>query len=340
MNPIWAFLVSFCVCALLMPKLIPALVKMKATQVISDDGPERHHTKQGTPTMGGIGITLGFITGVTFAALLTLQRYELGGWIESVLAIILVTVGYAALGALDDYLIIKRGRAEGLNREQKLAAQFVIAILFVFWLARYQGAGIGISRLGFLAPLESLWREAFAGFLNWLYYVFAVLLLVWMSNAVNITDGLDGLVAGLTPICAFVLSYPTLRAITPGIEWIPGVTWALAGACLGFLLYNANPAKVFMGDTSALAIGPALAATALLGGQEWIFLIFSGVFTVELASVAIQIVFYKLTGKRVFKMAPLHHHFELCGWSETRIVTTFWIAGVVCAVLGIAVVGS
>ena len=339
MNPTWAFLVSFGVCVLLMPRLIPALVKLKATQVISDDGPERHHIKQGTPTMGGLGIILAFVAGIAFTAWLTSQYHEVGRWIVPVVAVVLVTLGYSALGALDDYLIIKRGKAEGLNREQKLAAQFALAIVFVIWLAKFVGPGIGIARFGFLVHSDAMWREAFLGPLNWVYYVFAVLLMVWMSNAVNITDGLDGLVAGLTPICAVALSYPVLRAFAPGIEWIPAVTWAMAGACLGFLVYNANPAKVFMGDTSALAIGPALTAVALLSGQEWVFMIFAGVFTVELASVAMQIVSYKLTKRRIFKMSPLHHHFELSGWSEPKIVTTFWVAGAALAVIGIALVG-
>ena len=339
MNPVWAFLGSFTFTVLLMPRLIPTLVKLKATQVISNDGPERHHIKQGTPTMGGIGIILGFLFGLFFASWIALQRYQLGPWIVPLIAVALVTIAYSLLGALDDYLIISKGKSEGLNREQKLIAQFGIAILFTVWLAYYLGPGVGISRLSFLAPSGTLWPAAFGGVLNGVYYVFVVLLMVWISNAVNISDGLDGHVAGLAAICAAGLSYTVLRMKCPGIEWLPGTMWALAGACLGFLAYNANPARVFMGDTSALAIGPGLAAAAILSGQEWLFIIFSLIFSIEMASVTIQIVTYKLTKRRIFKMAPLHHHLELCGWPEPKIVTVSWICGIVAVVLGIAITG-
>ncbi len=339
MNPVWSFLGAFVFTVLFLPKLIPALIKLKATQVISNDGPERHQVKQGTPTMGGIGIILGFLFGLLFASWIALQKYQVGNWIIPVIAVALVTTAYSLLGAIDDYLIVSKCRSEGLNREQKLIAQFGIAIIFTIWLANYLGPGVGLNRLGFLAPSGTLWPAAFGGILNWVFYIYVVLLFVWMSNAVNISDGLDGHVAGLAAICAAAMSYTALRMKFPGIEWLPGTMWALAGACLGFLVYNANPARIFMGDTSALAIGPALAAAAILSKQELIFIIFSIIFSIEMASVAIQIVVYKLTKRRVFKMAPLHHHFELSGWSEPKIVTISWISGVVAAVLGIAIVG-
>ena len=302
---------------------------------------EGHAKKQGTPTMGGLIIGIGVIAGLigsTIAGVLLdsfPSRFGRGGEERAgvglpaaggpMVAVALVFVGNLGLGFLDDYLSIKRGKNLGLKAREKLLGQFVIAGLFVVWLYLTQQAGMTTVISFGPGHLVDL---------HWGYYVIALLLIMGMSNATNLTDGLDGLLGGTTlfasaGICLTVYSI----GVHQQLHWF---AFSLIGGCLGFLWYNAHPAKIFMGDTGSLAIGASLAAMAIAGKQELLLLVFCIVFLIEMASVMIQVSYFKLTkGKRVFKMTPIHHHFELAGVAETAVVQRFYIVGIIALVIGL-----
>lgn len=322
-----SFGLAFAITAAIMPRAIEALKALRAGQIISRDGPESHLTKQGTPTMGGLVLLTGLLLAV---AIVALNRHMRGGLFDAqpTIALMLLIIGFGLLGFLDDYLIVARGKSLGLKARQKLLGQFVLAIAFVGWVAWSTGGapivtGIRVPGFGVLA-------------LGKAYYVFAVLFIVGMSNAVNLTDGLDGLVSGLSTICAAALATAILGPIVAlGLgSGTAMVCAAVAGACLGFLWFNAHPAKIFMGDTGSLALGAGFAGVAILTKHELLLLLLGVVFVAEALSVIIQVISFKTTGKRVFKMSPIHHHFELSGWPEERVVIRFWIVGVLAAALG------
>lgn len=298
-----AFLVAAVVSIIIGPKTIELLARLKLRQTISEDVPKRHQEKQGTPMMGGLIILIGAAVGVGIVWQSDPKLY----------AVALLTLGFAGLGLLDDYLIASRGKSLGLKARHKLVVQFVMAIGFIVW--------IHANRTVFPTVIP-LWGDRIID-LGWAYYPLAVLLIVGMSNAVNLTDGLDGLAAGLTTIAALTLGMLVLGARGAGMG-LAVIAFSIAGGCLGFLRYNWNPAKVFMGDTGALALGAAIAGIAVAGRREVLGLIVGAVFVFETLSVIIQVVSFKTTGKRVFKMSPIHHHFEMSGWSERKIVLTFW----------------
>lgn len=298
------------------------LVAIKARQAIREDAPERHRTKAGTPTMGGVLIVTGLVMGVLFtlgvqAALgqHTLPR----AWDPAVFCT--TVLAFAGIGLLDDYLIVRRGKNLGLKARQKLLMQFVVALAFVGYL--YVGGEAGITSALQLGD----WRADMG---MW-YYPLAVLFIVALSNAVNLSDGLDGLAAGLSLIAASALgSIGSLRETS----WLLQGAGALGGACAGFLQYNRYPARVFMGDTGSLALGAALALLAILAKVELVAMVVLLIFWVEMLSVVLQVVSFQTTGKRIFRMSPLHHHFELLGMHETRVVIMFWIAGILCGAAG------
>ncbi|MHB0913019.1 MAG: phospho-N-acetylmuramoyl-pentapeptide-transferase [Armatimonadota bacterium] len=300
-----ALFVSVAVSLLLGPWIIRVLARFRVGQSISEDAPERHRTKAGTPTMGGIIILLGLFAGVLAARGLSAQASRL-------LPVLVMLTAFALLGFADDYLSIRRGKNLGLKARQKLAGQFAIAIGFIVWMSLLRE---DITTLRFLG------KEIFD--LGWVYYPLAVIFIVGMSNAVNLTDGLDGLVAGLTASVALALG------IVAGSDMgLAILGLALSGACLGFLWYNGNPARVFMGDTGSLAIGGGLAGMAIAMKEELVLLIVGALFIIEALSVMVQVISFKSTGRRVFKMTPIHHHFELSGWAEQKIVVRFWIVQV------------
>jgi phospho-N-acetylmuramoyl-pentapeptide-transferase len=303
------FLVASVVSLLAGPTLIRMLARLKVRQTISEDAPERHRAKQGTPTMGGFIIFLGAAVGLAFA--------RVGH--SRVSAVILLTLAMMALGLLDDLLIALKGKSLGLKARHKLIGQFIIAGLFMWWV--YSNRTTGTTVLHFGRP--EFWD------LGWAYYPLAVLAIVWMSNAFNLADGLDGLVGGLTLILSLSLGALVVMAAEGGLTVF---SWATAGGCVGFLWYNSNPAKVFMGDTGSLALGAATAGIAVAGKVELLYLVLALVFVVEGLSVMIQVTSFKLTGKRIFKMTPIHHHFELVGWPEQKIVVRFWLIGGLLAV--------
>jgi phospho-N-acetylmuramoyl-pentapeptide-transferase len=304
--------------------LIPLLQRLKARQFISTDAPERHQTKAGTPTMGGAIILAGGI----LPSLLYLGPADSG----LLVAVILCTLAFGAVGLLDDYLIVSRGRNLGLRAREKLAGQFIAAIAFVAWY----------FLAGYAKPPTFL-GGASSTVAYWLLAAYYVLLLVGMSNAVNLTDGLDGLAAGVSlPVWTVLALTGTFAGmLLPQEAGDPGVIAfcaAFAGSTLGYLWYNAHPAQVFMGDTGSLPIGGAMAAAAIALRQEWLLLVAAFIHLVEAASVTLQVISFKTTGRRIFRMSPLHHHFELCEVPETRIVARFAIASALCGLLALLLV--
>jgi len=313
------------------PALIRALKKRKAGQEIRDDGPRTHLIKSGTPTMGGILILIAVIVSV-------LLWQDLGNYYTWVS--LLSLVGFGLIGFVDDYLKVFRHSSDGLQAKFKFSAQVVISLIIVM-IIYYEDSGYAtLLYLPFFKyPVLDL---------SVMYIPFAVILLVGFSNAVNLTDGLDGLASGLVILAGLsmgIITYLTGRVDYAEYLQIPYISdsgelmvlsFALVGASVGFLWYNTHPAEMFMGDTGSLSLGGTIGVLALLTKKEILVIIIGGVFVLEAVSVIIQVVSFKLTGKRVFKMAPLHHHFELKGWAESKIVIRFWIIGGLFAILSLS----
>lgn len=313
------------------PWLIEYLRRLKFGQSIRDDGPESHLVKSGTPTMGGLLI----IVSMLIAVMLWQDLGNSYTWIATA-----ALTGFAFVGFLDDYLKIRRGSSEGLSVKAKLFGQILVAGGVVLYLYLNRTEYTTLLYIPFFKrPLLDL---------GFLYIPFSIILLVFTSNAVNLTDGLDGLAIGLVILVgvAFtILTYLTGRADYAEYLLIPHIRdagelaipcLALVGASVGFLWYNAHPAEVFMGDTGSLALGGVLGVIALMIKKEILLIIVGGVFVLEALSVIIQVLSYKTTKKRVFKMAPLHHHFELKGWDESKVVIRFWILGGLFAILSLS----
>ncbi|MCP8970247.1 phospho-N-acetylmuramoyl-pentapeptide-transferase [Ectobacillus ponti] len=307
--------VAFLIAVALSPFFIPFLRRLKFGQSIREEGPKSHQKKSGTPTMGGIVI---FISLMITTALMVLKFGRMNA--ETYL-LLFVTFGYGLIGFLDDFIKVVMKRNLGLTSKQKLLGQVIIALVF-FVFHRVYGFATALRIPGTDITVE----------LGWAYFALILFLLVGTSNAVNLTDGLDGLLAGTAAVAFGAFA---IIAVYQGQYEIAIFCMAVVGAVLGFLVFNAHPAKVFMGDTGSLALGGALAAVAILLRQELLLAVIGGVFAIETLSVIIQVISFKTTGKRVFKMSPLHHHYELSGWSEWRVVTTFWAVGVLFAALGI-----
>ena len=297
---ITAVLISFGISAVACPVLIPFLKKIKFGQQVREDGPQAHLKKQGTPTMGGIA----FLFSVILTSLFFMKSYP------QIIPILFMTVGFGFVGFLDDYIKVVRKHSEGLNPKQKMAAQFVITAIFCFYMMKYSGGGT-VIHIPFLHT---------DGDMGWLYIPMVFLVVLGTDNGVNFTDGLDGLCTSVTIIVA---TFFTVVAMTT-VSGIVPITGAVVGALLGFLLFNVYPAQVFMGDTGSLALGGFVASTALVLQNPLIILLVGFIYLIEVISVMIQVVYFKKThGKRFFRMAPIHHHFELGGWSETRVVAVF-----------------
>jgi phospho-N-acetylmuramoyl-pentapeptide-transferase len=310
--------IAFLITVLLSPIFIPFLRRLKFGQSIREEGPKSHLKKTGTPTMGGLMIVFSVvITSIIMALKAGAEGigYEL--WL-----LIFVLLGYGLLGFLDDFIKVAMKRNLGLTSKQKMAGQIIIALVFYFIL-QSKGFDTFIQIPGTSVQFE----------LGWGYAILIIVMLVGASNAVNLTDGLDGLLAGTAAIAFGAFGILAWYGFPQNEVAI--FSLAVVGALLGFLVFNAHPAKVFMGDTGSLALGGAIAAIAILTKLEIILVIIGGVFVIETLSVIIQVISFKTTGKRVFKMSPLHHHYELLGWSEWRVVTTFWLVGLVFAALGI-----
>ncbi len=307
--------ISFLISVILAPILIPILRRLKFGQSIREEGPKSHMKKAGTPTMGGIIFLLSIIATTVIVG----NLYNV--FTTQTVVMLLVLCGFGLIGFLDDGIKVIFKRNLGLTSLQKLVGQIIISIL-AFLLLR-----LGAFDTSLTIP-----------FVDWsidlgiLYVGFLIFWLVGFSNAVNLTDGLDGLVAGTASI-AFT-AFGVIALFNDQID-VAIFTFAITGALLGFLLFNANPAKVFMGDTGSLALGGALALVSILVKEELLLLIIGLVFVIETLSVILQVASFKLTGKRIFKMSPIHHHFELSGWSERKVVLVFWFTALVVALIGV-----
>lgn len=315
-DSIAAVLLSFGISALFGKLLIPFLQRLKCRQTVREDGPATHLKKSGTPTMGGILILIGAV----MISLLYMEEYP------RIIPVLLLTAGFGCVGLLDDYIKVVCRRSEGLTPLQKLAGQFVVTGLFVWYLTGYTDVGLAM-KIPFLAG-------QYLDFGSW-NIPFLFLVVLGTANGTNFTDGLDGLAGSVTLMVAVFFSVVAMGT-GGGIE---PITCAVAGALLGFLLFNVHPASVFMGDTGSLALGGFVAASAYLLQMPLYIAIVGIIYLAEVCSVVMQVCFFKVSGgRRLFKMAPLHHHFEMCGWSETKIVTCFTvITALMClvALLGI-----
>ncbi len=321
-----AFIMAFAITAVLAPLFIPVLRRLKFGQNVRDDGPASHLKKSGTPTMGGVI----FLVAIAIAGLTLLRpKIPLPGATEG-LVVLAVTLGFGLIGFLDDFIKIGMKRSLGLRAREKLLGQIILALGLAYIAVSVLGRGtdVVIPFSGFFVDNGLRYDLGLIGFL-----LFTTLVVVGTTNAVNLTDGLDGLASGTTLVATLPFIAIALISDKAGVALVLA---AVAGGCLGFLLYNRYPAKVFMGDTGSLALGGALGAAAVLTRSELFLVIIGGVFVIEALSVMIQVISFKTTGKRVFRMSPLHHHFELGGWSEWRVVLTFWLAAVILAVVGLA----
>ena len=294
-------IISFIVCVILCPLLIPFLKRLKFGQFVREDGPESHLKKSGTPTMGGIIIVLS----IAITSLIYITKYT------DIVPVLFATVGFGIIGFMDDYIKVVMKRSLGLKAWQKLLGQILVTAIFGFYLLNFTNVGTAM-----LIPFSG------GKYLDvsYMFVPFLFVVMLGTVNGSNFTDGLDGLESSVTVLIA---TFFTVVAI--GVKsGISPITCAVAGSLLGFLLYNVYPAKVFMGDTGSLALGGFVAASAYMLQMPLFILIVGLIYLVEVISVMLQVGYFKISGgKRIFKMAPIHHHFELMGWSETRIVAIF-----------------
>ena len=311
-----AFSVTLILALISGPILIPVLTRLKFGQTVRDDGPATHFKKTGTPTMGGV---------IFLIPLLLVSVYYAFSDIR-ILPLVFVTFGFGAIGFIDDFIKAVKKRKDGLYAGQKMSGLLIIAALFALYVDRYTDVGtdIIIPFLGIDATID----------LVWLFVPFTVFVLIAVTNSVNITDGLDGLAASITLVV--VLFFTVAAMMRSEWDYIKVFSSIIAGGCLGFLVFNVHPARVFMGDTGALALGGAVGAIAVMMKMPLFIIIVGAIYVIEALSVILQVGSFKLRGKRILKMAPLHHHFELSGWKETSVVWAFLIATVICCLLGFA----
>ena len=319
-NMLICFAVAFLVTAVIMPVLIPYLRRLKFGQQILEEGPKWHEKKSGTPTMGGIG----FIIGIGIAVLCAL----IGGFDIKLLMMAAVSLGFGAIGFLDDYVKVVKKQNQGLTASQKFLLQAVLAVVYVVVLMK-----TGELSTEILIPftdykLHMPW---------WLYIPFILFVVTGTVNAVNLTDGLDGLAASVTVVVS--LFFGAAAALVGATE-SAYFAFALMGGVIGFLIYNKYPAKVFMGDTGSLYIGGAISVLAVGMKMPLVLIIAGFVYLFETLSVILQVASFKLTGKRIFKMSPIHHHFEMCGWSENKIVAVFSAVSLILSVIAYLSIGA
>ncbi|MGH3915409.1 MAG: phospho-N-acetylmuramoyl-pentapeptide-transferase [Pseudonocardiaceae bacterium] len=326
------------------PYLIRVFSRQGFGQEIRQEGPQSHQSKRGTPTMGGVAILLALWTGYLVAHL-TVTRT---GMTASALVVLLLTTVLGVVGFLDDFIKIRRQRNLGLNKTAKLVGQLVAAVLFAILAVNFRdsdGIAPASTHLSFVRDIAVL-SFGVIGFV-----VFSYLLVSAWSNAVNLTDGLDGLAAGSGAMVLATYVIVSFWQYTQDctIEALPGcytvrdpldvalVAAAAVGGCIGFLWWNAAPAKIFMGDTGSLAIGGLLAGLSVVTRTELLLVIIGGLFVVEALSVVLQVAVFRTTRRRLFRMAPFHHHFELAGWAETTVIIRFWLLAAICCALGVGV---
>ena len=307
-------IISFLISVVFCPILIPFLRKLKFGQTEREEGPQSHLKKNGTPTMGGLVI----LASILLTSLIYICKFT------EILPVLFMTLGFGLIGFLDDYIKVVKKRSLGLTPLQKMALQFIVTGVFIYYYFKIAGLDTSIkipfvSGDGFVMP-------------TWLFIIFVFIVVLGTVNGVNFTDGLDGLASGVTVIVA---TFFTIAALSLNPSMTP-ITGAVVGSLLGFLLFNTYPARVFMGDTGSLALGGFVSSIALMLHMPLFIVIIGLIYLVEVLSVILQVGYFKLThGKRIFKMAPIHHHFELCGYSETQVVAAFSIVTALLCLVGI-----
>ena len=345
--------IAFLVAIFLTPVLIRWFSDEGLGQQIREDGPASHMRKRGTPTMGGVAIIAGIVVAYVVTSLIGIAR-GFGGFTASGLLVLGLTLGMGLLGFADDYIKLAKGRNLGLNKKAKLIGQLVLALVFgwlVLQFANPDGLTPGTTNLSFIRDIDTFNIARGGGVVGLvLFLAFMFILISAWSNAVNLTDGLDGLAAGTT---AMVMGAYTLVTFwqfrnSCSVSVVPGcysvrdpldlaiLASAGLGACLGFLWWNAAPAKIFMGDTGYLALGGLVAAISVASRTELLMIVIGALFVIEAASVVIQVVVFRTRGTRFFRMAPFHHHFENGGWAETTVVIRFWLLTAMACMAGIA----
>lgn len=319
-----AVFVAGLITAAIMPAFIRVMRKDGIGQQVRADGPQTHLVKQGTPTMGGVIMLVGIMLTVLLLAC----------WTPDLILCVVATIATGLLGLLDDIESVSHGRSLGLTPSQKMAGLIVISVAFCLFAVNWVGIAPTVTFPGGLVIDLGVLTSTIAGVqVPWLYVLFVFLLLAGLSNAVNLTDGLDGLAGGTVMVVMLAMAMVAFSYDEINLAVFAG---ACAGACVGFLWHNCYPASIFMGDTGSLALGAGFAALAVLTKTEVTSLVMGGLFICEALSVMLQVISFKTTGKRIFLMAPLHHHFEKKGWSETKVVIRFWIVSAMFAAVGFA----
>lgn len=313
---ILAFIAAFILALVAGPICIPFLKRLKFGQTVRDDGPQSHLKKMGTPTIGG----LIFIIPIALVSIFFAKTYP------KIIPLLFCMLGFGLVGFMDDFIKVVKKRKDGLYAGQKTFFELIVCVAFAFYVLRFTEAGTSI-----VLPFTNIIIQP------WLYFLFIVVFMYFFTNAVNLTDGLDGLCSGITLVVAVFFTIVSLT----NLEWgyIKIFSSAIAGGCLGFLAFNVHPAKVFMGDTGSLALGGAIVAISIMMRMPLIIMLVGGIYLIEAISVILQVASFKLTGKRIFKMAPIHHHFELKGWKETKVVTVFIVVTIVLCILGLIILG-
>ncbi|MCT4545361.1 MAG: phospho-N-acetylmuramoyl-pentapeptide-transferase [Vallitalea sp.] len=305
-------LISFFISVVLCPIVIPFLARLKFGQFVRNDGPRSHLKKAGTPTMGGVVI----LAGILLTSLIYLGSHP------NILPILLVTVSFGIIGFIDDFIKVVMKRSLGLKAYQKIIAQLIITGVYCFYMFKINE---------FSTQIYIPFTDGVSLDLGFVYIPLIFIIMIGTVNSVNLTDGLDGLASGITVLVATFFT-----VVSIGIDSdISPITCAAVGSLLGFLLFNTYPAKVFMGDTGSLALGGFVAATAIYLKMPLFLIIVGFIYVIESISVMIQVGYYKITKKRIFKMAPIHHHFELSGWNETKVVVVFCIITAILCLIGL-----
>ncbi len=310
-DMVWSVLIAFGISVILSPIIIPFLKKLKFGQFVRDDGPESHLKKSGTPTMGGLIILVSIIV----TSLFYIKDYP------EIVPVLFATLGFGLVGFLDDYIKVVMKRSMGLRAWQKMLGQLVVTGIFAYYMYAHTELGTEM-----IVPFVDAKID-----IGPIYYAFMFVVILGTVNGANFTDGLDGLASSVTVLIATFFAVAAI-GLASGVA---PITCATVGSLLGFLVYNVYPARVFMGDTGSLALGGFVASTAYVLQMPLFILIIAFIYFAEVLSVIIQVTSFKLTGKRVFKMAPIHHHFELCGWPETKVVSIFAIVTAILCFIAI-----
>ena len=312
-DSIIPIIISFAVSVILGPLVIPFLRRLKVGQTVRDDGPKTHLSKSGTPTMGGILILIGIVV----ASVFYIKDYP------KIIPILFLTLGFGLVGFLDDYIKVVLKRSMGLRAWQKMGLQILITGIFIFYIYQYTDISLAMK----VPFMPDTYID-----MGWFNIIFMFIVILGTDTGANFTDGLDGLASSVTLMIAMfftVVGMGTQSGIEP-------ISCAVVGALLGFLLFNVHPASVFMGDTGSLALGGFVAATAYVLQMPLFLVIVACIYVAEVVSVILQVGYFKITkGKRLFKMAPIHHHFELCGWKETKIVAVFTIVTAIACLIAL-----